>query len=185
MLKTAEKTADLQSQLEKSNGRFTALVACVVAAFAFTKEQESALTKEDFSAINVGVEELQKPAKAYRSVLATKLELTDEQLNSPDAFDSIANAISAKDTKISELGTQLTEANGKVTKLESEKKTVDEAADLKAREIAARSGGNLPAKQPGAGNKIQEGAETGGLKGMAKVRAYFASRQPQPATAAA
>jgi chromosome segregation ATPase len=66
--------------------------------------------------------------------------------------------------------------------LKASVKSVEELADSKAREIAARNGAALPAKQPAAGDKTTEGNITAGLRGMAKAIAYLASRQPTPLT---
>lgn len=50
----------------------------------------------------------------------------------------------------------LKSANARIKELEGEKVSVEQLAETKAREIAARNGGNLPAKQPRAGDKQTE-----------------------------
>jgi hypothetical protein len=47
-------------------------------------------------------------------------------------------------------------ANARISQLEGEAKTIDTAAEIKAREIAARNGGNLPAKAHEHGNAETE-----------------------------
>jgi hypothetical protein len=181
MLKTAE-------QLQKANARFTLLVTAVVAAFAFSKEQEEKLTAEDFSAIKPAVEELQKPAANFRAALKASLKLSDEELSAEDFGAKVTAAISAKDTQISELTTravkaegELVTANGEITKLKAEKKTADELGDSKSREIAARAGANLPAKQPGAGDQTTGNAGKATGTWREKLTSFWKVEDPQTA----
>jgi chromosome segregation ATPase len=74
-----------------------------------------------------------------------------------------ADTAATTEAKISELQTQIAEAqrdlrsaNARIKELEGEKKTIDETAEVKAREIAARNGGNLPAKEHRAGDPTTE-----------------------------
>ena len=147
-------------------------------AFSFTKDQETALTNGDNKPVAAGIEEVQKPAATLRSVLATSLKLTDEELSAADAGDKITGAIAAKDTSISELTTRAEAAEGEVKTLKAAAKTVDELADTKSREIAARAHAPLPPKAPGAGNKVTDDGDKSKPTGTPRERlgAHFESQ---------
>jgi chromosome segregation ATPase len=59
-------------------------------------------------------------------------------------------------TKLETSERDLKNANARVKQLEGEAKTVDQTADVKAREIAARTGTPLPAKEHGAGDQTTD-----------------------------
>lgn len=61
-------------------------------------------------------------------------------------------------TKLENAERDLRNSNARVKQLEGEATTVDQAAEVKAREIAARNGGNVPAKDHQAGNQEHEKA---------------------------
>jgi chromosome segregation ATPase len=82
--------------------------------------------------------------------------------------DRLEGELKTANEKAAKFEGELKTSTDKVTKLEGEKKTVDEAADVKAREIAARSGGNLAAKDPKAGNSL-----IGGNDNKTMARADF------------
>src|ERR1043166_3074903 len=178
MLKTAE-------QLQKANARFNALAAAIVAAFAFSKDEEGKINAEDFSPIEQGVEELQKPAKAYRAALSKSLKLSDADLDADDAGAKIEAAVAAKDTKISELDAEKTRltgelnaANAEVKRLKAESKSADELADGKSREIAARAGGNVQGKEAGAGDFTTDDAKKKAAgTPRAKLAAFFTVKE--------
>ncbi|HEX3817531.1 MAG TPA: hypothetical protein VHW03_04515 [Chthoniobacterales bacterium] len=136
MLKTSVTVADLQTkvaELEKQN----ADLATAAEAHA------SAITSKDTK--------------------ISELEGKVAELNT--AAGSHASAIEAKDASIKTLEGEKatltgdkTTLEGEVAELKKNAKTVETAADEKAREIAARNGANLPAKQPGAGDSTTDDA---------------------------
>lgn len=132
--------------------------------------------KESLEEAQAHVEQLEK----------SNVDLTQQIVDLNFAIGALQNDKAELQAKISEIISEretsvaaLNEVNKAITEknanLEAEAKT----AEARAREISARMQVNLPDKpaQPGEGipNAISE------LKGFDKTRAYFESRQPQPA----
>lgn len=187
----AKNTFDL-SQFRNSARAVDTFGAVTTPANSMNPEQLQARIKEledaakNWDAVKAGLEQAKIDAEAKITALeGEKVTLTNQ-------LAEANGKVTALEGEKTTLTNQLTEATGKVTKLEGELKTSNEhvarlegeakSSAEKAQEIAARHGANLPAKQPGAGNKTTDDADKPALSGMAKARAYFTARQPQPAS---
>ena len=141
--------------------------------------------KEELAQAQSRVAELDGQIANHASALAAK----DTEISGLVAqVAELTSSVEAKDASITELNstieahvatiaardTTIATHQATITQLEGKQKNADE----KAREIAARNGANLPAKQPEAGNTTTDDAKNAGLTGIAKARAYFADRQP-------
>jgi ATP-dependent protease ClpP protease subunit len=173
MLKKADaQTADTKTTTTNSMD--------LTAAQNRIKELEDAA--KNWEAVKAGLEKAKTDAEAK----ATKIE--GELKTANDKIVTIEAELKEASDKVTKVEGELKTATDKVTKVEGELKTEKDqvtklageakSADERAREIAARHGVELPPKAPGAGNRTIENADTAGLTGMAKARAYLAGRQP-------
>lgn len=150
---------------------------------ALAKITELEAAAKNWEAVKSGLEQ----AKADAEAKATKAE--GELKTANEKITKIEGELKEAADKVTKVEGELKTATDTLTKKEGELKTANEniatlqdeskTAEQKAREIAARNGANLPAKQPSAGDKTTEGDKSG-LTGMAKARAYFESRQAKP-----
>lgn len=153
--------AELQArvaELEPFQAQVTELTGTVAAHVATIAERDTKL-----SGLETKVTELTGTVETHVDTIAAR-DLTISELTGEIASNAVV---------LAEAKALIVELNGKIT-------TVDAASDVKAREIAARHGIELPPKAPGAGDKTTENADKPALTGMAKARAYFAGRLPEP-----
>lgn len=152
MLKpTATTIADLQTQvatLEGINLELTTAAGLHATAIEGKEAEIASAAEAHASALQISV----LAAETFEGQVATLTGTVATHIAT----------IAARDAKILELTTAAT--------------TVDAAADVKAREIAARNGAELPGKQPGAGNKTTENAEVATGTPMQKLAAVFEPR---------
>jgi chromosome segregation ATPase len=109
-------------------------------------------------------------------------EQESEISNLNKVLETLTESAEISETEIDRLEAEQLKALAEIAELKQSAKSVEELADTRAREIAARNGATLPPKQPGAGDKTIEGNVTAGLRGMARAIAYLTSRQPTPLT---
>jgi chromosome segregation ATPase len=133
----------------------------------------------NYSELEVKFTELTLNLTAAQSLVA-------EQEKQISSFEALTVALTeSAETAEAALETEKAEhaiSTAQIDELKKSAKSVEELADTRAREIAARNGATVPPKQPGAGDKTVEGNATAGLTGMAKAIAYLNSRQPTPLT---
>lgn len=120
-----------------------------------------------------------------RDTLATanrELTAANEECATRHATDqqAIADALVARDAALEQVAALTTERDTAQRELAAERETRETAIATAVTQRLAEAGPAPIARDPAATAKNEPKAETG-LKGMARARAYFASRQPEPA----